>query len=184
MALLGAGTHDVVVVGSWMGKSGANETKHIRVLFEDAKGDRATAFLYLSTKAWPYAQKNLETLGWNAVERKFLFEELDQADLSPIKGNKCQVVVKVEEYPPGSGTMNPKVQWINEAGGGTGGERMEPAQAKSFADELRASLGVGGGGTRRAPPNPAKAERDKLEPPKDAQGAQEPEDYDFDDIPF
>lgn len=106
----------------------------IVVGFEDSDGNTISAYLFTSDKAWEYTAEKLKTLGWDPRENGYMFEELN-ADPSPIAGNEVDIVTEEEEY---EGKRRMKVKWINAPGLGV--ERMQPAEAATFAMTLRNRL--------------------------------------------
>lgn len=111
----------------------------IVVGFEDGDGNTISAYLFTSDRAWEYTAEKLKTLGWDPRENGYRFEDLN-TEPSPIAGNEVDIVTEEEEY---EGKRRMKVKWINAPGLGV--ERMQPAEAASFADKLRRRLLNGGG---------------------------------------
>ena len=170
MATITEGTHQVVVVDTALGESGAKKTPHVAIQFEGEMGDRISAYLFLSDAAWPYTKEKLSTLGWDADVRGHRFEELNESP-SPLAGQKAEIVVVVENY---DGKVRHKVQYINTPGSGV--ERMEPAAARTFADTLRKRLLSGG---------KAKAqEQERFGAEMEALEASVPPPHDDSDVPF
>ena len=188
--------YEVRVVGSYLGASSEKQTPYVEIVFEDDNGDRLSAFKYLTEGAWPYVEKDLETLGWKGAEHSYAFEELDGGEDSALAGAEAQIVVTEEEY---EGKVRPKVAFINESGGRPR-EMMSEKESASFAERIRQRLGVG---PKRSPRGrgSARKERDARVRKAAADGAarqrkskddagQAPEsepkddDYDFDEIPF
>ena len=130
------GRHRVRIASTGLGESPKTKSEQIIITFEDVADDYNTITAYLATseKAWPYTEKSLINCGWDPTFRGYLFEELNE-DPSPIAGNEVDIVTEEEEY---EGKRRMKVKWINAPGAGI--ERMEPAEAQSFAERLRARL--------------------------------------------
>lgn len=210
--------YNVVVAACRCGNSRDKNTPQLAIVFahETEAEYGITAYRYLTPKTLEYVCKDLKVLGWDAVEHAYRFEELDGEDKSPLVGAKATICVQDEEY---QGKFRPRVLFINPYGqehGGGGGEpreRMAPAAAKSWGDEVRKALGVGPpagpaaarppAATRAKPPPSDPSDRQKRveqatkdgianqggrsrPAPATAPPAQptEGDDFDFEDIPF
>lgn len=155
MGVIGIGTHEVEVQAT--GLTEKNGNLQINVGFvQPETGDTITAYLHTTDKAWPYTEEKLRNMGWDPVVYGYRFEDLNM-DPSPMQGFKAQIVVEAETY---EGKTRHKVKFINAPGGGI--QRLEPAEAQSFAAKLRARLTGqshlaparpprGGGGAMQAP---------------------------------
>ena len=158
MSGIGKGKHTVGILSTCLTKSGQKQTPCVAVVFEDEVGDTITYWGYLTDAALEYTMKSLAAMGWDSAKHDGRIDTLDGTDL--LVGHKVEIVVDEEEY---DGKVRAKVKFVNEIGGGLG-ERMDPAEASSFAAELRKKILAMGGpkpSTRPAParkPEPAMAE--------------------------
>lgn len=139
-----AGRHRVRVTATALAET-KNGTGQIVVGFEDNEGNSISAYLFTSDKAWEYTAEKLKVLGWDPVANGYRFEDLN-LDPSPIAGNEVDIVTEEEQF---EGKWRMKVKWINAPGLGV--ERMQPAQASSFAETLRARLLRGATATAGTP---------------------------------
>lgn len=125
MATIGVGTHDVEVIGTKIDES-KNHTEFVGVQFANEAGDTIVRELYLSPAAYDRTEADLAKLGWSARANDHNFALLN-ADPSPIRGNRAEIVVTEEMY---NNTPRLKVKWIN-----TPGERIAPTES-AYAVEL------------------------------------------------
>ena len=134
MDILHEGEHEVVVIGTALDsdKTGDIVVKVMFGLGED-KDCGITAWLYTTPKAWPYTDKKLKALGWDAQKEKFTFYKFDE-EPGPIDGAFATIVVSKQMY---NGKPQYRVDSINGAGGGGGVDRLDPAVAKQKSEELR-----------------------------------------------
>ncbi len=145
--LIQAGTHDVHVKETYLGKSKVKGTPYVGVVLQDDQGCTLTWYGYLSDAAVERTIQVLQDIGWNAEEDNW---EVAALDATPRLVNvACQIVVEDEEY---EGKVRPKVKWLNPEGGGTGvRETMAPEEVKSFSSEIRKRILASKG------PQPSKA---------------------------
>jgi hypothetical protein len=114
------GKHVATVTTAALSES-SKKTPCIQIEFESA-GETATAWLYLSDKAFENSVKTLrDAFGFNDD-----FETLE----AQVIGRKCQIVV--EEEADDKGNLKPRVKWINSL-------RFTP-RPLSNAEELKAKL--------------------------------------------
>jgi hypothetical protein len=84
-------------------------------------------------KAQEITLKGLLAAGFTG---KDVSELLDGPDGGAIPlGTEVSLVIENEEYPAGSGTMNPRIRWVNKPGGG-GVQRADAATAKAKLAKL------------------------------------------------
>jgi hypothetical protein len=116
-------------------KKGKNEDLVVEIYFL-IDGETITAYLYTTPDAWVYTEKKLRACGFDPAEHNWDLSPLNEDDKAknPITGNRPRVVVEENTY---NGKISSKVGWI---GSGTGVERMEPEEAKSFTTALRQRL--------------------------------------------
>lgn len=132
--MIGIGTHEVAVKNTGLSKSQSGNVQ-IVVEFYDQADETLSAFLATTEAAWPYTEDKLRVLGWDPAQNGFRFEDLN-SEPSPIAGNQVQIVVDAETF---DGKTRNKVKFINPPGG-KAIERMAPAEAQSFAAQLRKRL--------------------------------------------
>lgn len=158
------GSQIVHISAHALGKSKTG-TPHIAVLFEDDAGDRITWYGYLTDKAIERTVESLQVLGWNPAASGGDIETLNGTDL--LVGNQAEIVVEMEEY---EGKPSPKVRWVNRPGGGL--QKMDGAEAATFASSLRQKIMSAAKPMPSVKPGPAR--------PVAPVGAGAPED----DLPF
>lgn len=174
MGVIGAGRHQVTVVDHALGKSGTG-TPHVSVLFEDINGDRITWYGYLSDRAIEFTLKALGVLGWDPQEHNGNLATLNSTNV--LCGAGAEIVVEEETF---EGKTRPKVQWVNELGGGSL-EAMAETEAETFAASLRKKILSAPKPKVVSHPGPAKAAEPAAQPA--AAGGAPADDFD-DDLPF
>ena len=146
MGVIATGRHDVTITATALVEKNGEVQINVSMLQEETN-DTITAYLHTTEKSWPHTEKKLRACGWDAVENGYRFEELN-AEPSPLVGNRVNITVDAETW---EGQTRNKVGFINPIGGV---ERMEPAEAQSFAAQLRARIT---GQTNAAPMKAAKS---------------------------
>lgn len=172
--LLPVGTHDVRIVSHVLSKASTG-TPCVVIDVEDKDARRLRWYGYLSERAVEGTIERLQDIGWDADAADWQIESLNGTTL--LVDKPCQVVVEDEEY---EGKIRRKVKYLNPPGGRVS-ETMEPAEAKSFSNDLRKRL-IASRGPRpnRAPSSAAKPAAKK---PSPAPVAKTTEQFDS-DIPF
>lgn len=95
--------------------------------FLDHPGESMTAYLYFTDETFDRTLKAMRDMGWTGVD----FETV--TDL-----NRNEVTLVVEaELNPKSGQMEPRIKWINGAGGLALKQALEPDKLKTFAQRMR-----------------------------------------------
>lgn len=153
----------------------------LSIYFEDEVGESISWYSSLgfvkdgsfSLAAFDYACNQLKGLGWDPDANNFAFEVLAHPESSPIFDREAEIVVVNEPF---DGKDRIKVKYVNDPNDPRrgGGERMDSAAAKTFADKLRVSLAKAG---RSVPVGRTAA-------PKPAAPAQTSQNFPNDDIPF
>lgn len=180
MGTIQAGTYDVEVDATFLGKSAKKGTGYVAVRFKDEVGDTITAYLYTSDKAIERTIETLGVLGWDLNANNGDLYTLHETQL--LVGAKAEIVVEDEEY---NSKIYPKVRWINEPGGGGRSEGMAPDEAKAFAAALRAKVYgavAGKGQVAKAAGKPAAKPASRPAPAKASVPPSGPEGDD--EIPF
>lgn len=150
----------------------------LSIYFEDETGESISWYSGLGFKkdgtfslaAFDYACNQLRGLGWDPDANNFAFEVLAHPETSPIFDREAEIVVVNEPF---EGQDKIKVKFINDPNDPRrgGGEKMEPAAAKTFADKLRRSLTQAGRSVKAgrpvapkptAPTSPARALDDDI----------------------
>ena len=106
------GIHEVEVISHNFMFSGSG-TPGITFCFHKlGEDDQAVMYgtIWLSQKAMGMARKSLKAVGFDIDKRNL--SELEGQD-GMLAGNKCQIDVRSEEYPIGSGKYNLKCAFIN-----------------------------------------------------------------------
>ena len=144
MAMLGAGTFGVIVREIRIDNPPNGGPEQVCVAFEEPEtGDFISWFSSLgwlkdggfSKKALDYALDQLAAIGWDGRQNG-----MDLSDLvsGRYDGTPVDVVVKEEVY---NGVARAKVAFINDPNNPRGPrERMDPAEAQSRAQQMRAKL--------------------------------------------
>jgi hypothetical protein len=151
--------------------------EQVAVRLKIASGEEVTWYGYFTEKTQERTLESLRHLGWPGE---------DLFDLSGVTANEVEIVVEHEEYetPQGEMKTRARVRWINAIGGGgiVMKETMDVAQAKAFAQRMRATAIAA---KRKAEatqgamkPQQRPATQKRAEPPPDEGG------YADDDIPF
>lgn len=177
MGTIQAGTWDVVVDATFLGKSPKKGTGYVAVRFKDDVGDTITAYLYTSDAALGRTVETLEALGWSVEANNGDVSTLHETQL--LVGAKAEIVVENEEY---EGKVRPKVKWINDPNGGGRAEGMAPSDAQAFAAALRAKVY----GTRlgKAPASKPAARPAARPAPSKATAPPDDQGGDDSDLPF
>ncbi len=173
MAIIQAGRHDVTVADHQLGRSGTG-TPHIAVRFEDEHGAGITWYGYLTDGALNSTLKALDALKWDTAVHDGRIDSLNGTGV--LVGTQATIVVENEEY---KGEWHPKVKWVNELGGGGSAERMDAAEASSFAVDLRKKILAAKGPRPDTGPGQAHPVSPSTPPP-----GQTSDSMALDDIPF
>jgi len=144
-----------------------------QLLDGELQGQRITWYGYFTEKTTERTFESLEHCGWQGD---------DLSDLTGIDRN--EVVLVIEHETGDDGVERARVRWVNAAAGIAMKDRMEPGDAKAFAQRMRGQLVA-----RRAAKGQAPAATRQAQPRANAQPRREPPlrnspAPESDDIPF
>lgn len=179
MAFIPVGTTRGTVVQHQMGKSGKSGAQRIEILFEDEQGRRSWWHGYLHTdKTFDRTVEALEVLGWDPDAHQGDLMSLHGSQI--LKGAKAEIVVEDASFTGNAGDVvqATRVAWVN--GGGTRSDAMPEAEARAFANRIRARVLARKGPRPSAKPGPARPPASA--PPPAVDGPYDP--ISDDDIPF
>ena len=130
MPIMGAGDHDVEVVGHYLGElSNEKRTKYIAIEFKNDLGEHIAAKKWLTPPGLPYAVKDLITCGWDAAADNFDVRALD--DTHKLDAHRVSIVVDEQE----NDSRYMEVKFINPLGQ-YGGRKVVKLEDTSWAEEL------------------------------------------------
>lgn len=115
-----------------------------------------TWYGYFTEKSLQTTEKALAALGFDIGERNIGELGPEEPTASPIAGAPCRVVIE-HENDEQTGEVRDRVRWINHAdsAGPALKERMNPAEAHSFGEQLRARVLAQRGPQQAAAPRQA-----------------------------
>jgi hypothetical protein len=131
------GTHEAKAVEWALASAGEKRTPEVAIRFSilsgRCEGDSITWHGWLTDKAFDRTIESLQYCGWEGDDLRKL-EGLDT--------NEVSIVVELEEFTTAEGEVrvNPKVRWVNRAGGLAIKERMSDDEANAFAAKMRGRI--------------------------------------------
>ena len=116
--------------------------------FLEMPGTKLTWYGFFTDQTFDRTIQALRDCGWTGTD----LGEFSSGTLPPGMDKQVELVVKVEEYPAGSGQMRDKIAFVNSSGGLMVKTALSPDKAMAFAARMKGRIAAFDKKVASAPP--------------------------------